>query len=200
LPGSYFAANLMSGSSRRHVHTRSICVDVFVREDGLWDIEAELVDLKAKDFKLATGVRRIGDPLHEMKLAVTIDAKLTIRDAKATMTWTPYSPYCTAAAPDYSQLIGLNFGQDYRRHVRERLGGVHGCSHLTELAQVLPSVAVQGFANEIYFTRDAADVEPDSDQRKPFQIDRCHALKSSAEAVAQYYPRWYRASGQYTKA
>jgi hypothetical protein len=28
--------------------------------------------------------------------------------------------------------------------------------------------------------------------RKPFQIDRCHALDANKPAVARYYPKWYR--------
>jgi len=48
----------MSATGRRPVHTRSIRVDAFARDDGLWDLEAELVDTKARDFPLATGLRR----------------------------------------------------------------------------------------------------------------------------------------------
>ena len=28
--------------------------------------------------------------------------------------------------------------------------------------------------------------------QKPFQLDKCHALASTARAVAKYYPKWYR--------
>jgi hypothetical protein len=27
---------------------------------------------------------------------------------------------------------------------------------------------------------------------QPFQIDRCHALRSDGEAVRQHYPRWHQ--------
>jgi len=27
--------------------------------------------------------------------------------------------------------------------------------------------------------------------KKPFQLDRCHALAADAPAVARYYPLWY---------
>ena len=47
-----------TAASRRHVHTRTIRVDAYARSDGLWDIEAELVDTKGGDFQLATGVRK----------------------------------------------------------------------------------------------------------------------------------------------
>ena len=30
------------------------------------------------------------------------------------------------------------------------------------------------------------------DGRRPFQLDRCHALDTGGEAVRLYYPRWRR--------
>jgi hypothetical protein len=192
----------MSAPGRRHVHTRSIRVEAFARDDGLWDLEAELIDTKARDFPLATGTRKAGDPVHEMRLTVTIDTQLNIVDANAVAAWVPYRGHCDAIAPDYRKLIGLNLTQDFRRQLRERLGGVQGCTHITELAGVLPTAAVQSFAGEVFKTRDsaqgahagsAANTEKEP-ERKPFQLDRCHALRTDGAAVKQFYPRWYRPS------
>ena len=68
-------------------------------------------------------------------------------------------------------------------HGKEQLGGVHGCSHLTELVGLLPTVAVQTFAG---LRREIEGVE------KPFQLDRCHALETRGDTVRRYYPKWYR--------
>jgi hypothetical protein len=197
LPGlflvKHFPSRMPDALPRRHVHTRSIRVDAYARDDGLWDIEAELIDRKSKDFTLATGVRKVGEPVHEMRLAITIDAKLNVLDARADSVWVPYPGYCEVIAPEYRKLIGLNLGKDFRRHVRERLGSTRGCTHLTELTNVLPSAAMQAFANEVYPTRDAAQTEHHADQQKPFQLDRCHALRSTGAAVAKFYPRWHLA-------
>lgn len=184
----------MSSTGRRHVHTRSIRVDAYARDDGLWDLEAELVDTKSRDFALATGLRKAGDPVHEMRLRLTIDAHLNVVSAAATLDWVPYPGHCDAIGPDYGKLVGLNLTQDFRRNVRERLGGARGCTHLTELVGVLPTAAIQAFAGEVFKTRDSsqAAAEPAEHERKPFQLDRCHALRSDGAAVAQFYPRWYR--------
>jgi hypothetical protein len=197
MPGLFFLPPNMSATGRRPVHTRSIRVDAFARDDGLWDLEAELVDTKARDFPLATGLRRAGDPVHHMRLTVTIDTHLNIVAAGAVASWVPYPGHCDAIGPDYRKLVGLNLTQDFRRHLRERLGGVRGCTHVTELAGVLPTAAIQAFAGEVYQTRDAAQQpsgEPAAAERKPFQLDRCHALRTDGPAVAQFYPRWYRAA------
>lgn len=178
--------------NRRHVHTRSIRVDAYARDDGLWDLEAALTDTKSRDFPLATGMRPAGDPVHDMVLRVTIDTKLNIVDAVAESRWVPYPGYCDTIGPDYRKLIGLNLLQDFRRHVQGRLGGVHGCTHITELANVLPTAAVQAFAGEVFKTRDAAHAGHHQDEKMPWQLDRCHALRLDGPGVATFYPRWHQ--------
>ncbi|MEF9996848.1 MAG: DUF2889 domain-containing protein [Burkholderiaceae bacterium] len=189
-------------SSRRHVHTRSIQVEAFVRDDGLWELEAVLIDTKSRDFSLATGVRPAGEPVHQMHLTLTIDSRLQVLDAWVRSARVPYPGYCDTIGDDYRQLIGLNLARDFRRQVRERLGGTRGCTHITELTDVLPTAAVQAFAGEVYPPSDTA-VEPAAAghaavQSRPFQLDRCHALRIDGPAVARFYPRWFRDSAQKT--
>lgn len=181
--------------SRRFVHTRSIRVRAYARDDGLWDIEALLADVKERDFMLATGLRKAGDPVHEMTLRVTIDTELNVLDAQAESTRVPYPGHCDAFGDAYRRLIGLNLARGFRRAVQERLGGTQGCTHLTELAGVLPTAAIQAFAGEVYRPSDRAH-EPDAaDHReqdnRPFQLERCRALRVDGPAVERYYPRWY---------
>jgi len=180
-------------SSRRHVHTRSIRVDAYARDDDLWDIEASVTDTKAADFALATGIRKAGDPVHDMVLQVTIDTKLNVVAAHAESRWVPYPGHCETIAPDYRQLVGLNLLKDFRRRVAELLGGTRGCTHVTELASVLPTAAVQAFAGEVFKPRDAAHAGHRADEKRPWQLDRCHALRTDSASVAKFYPRWYRA-------
>src|SRR5262249_44919940 len=186
VPALIPASCMTTQPQRRHVHSRSIQVDAYAREDGLWDVEAVLVDTKSRDLQLVSGLRKAGEPVHEMRLQVTIDTELNVHDASADTTWVPYPGYCGRIEPEYKSLIGLNLVRDFRRNVRERLGGVRGCTHLTELAGVLPTAAIQGLAGEVR-KRDA-----ERDDRKPFQLDHCHALVTTAAAVAKFYPRWFR--------
>ncbi len=180
-------------ANRRHVHTRTLRVDAYARDDGLWDLEAVLIDIKSRDFPLATGVRKAGEPVHEMRVTLTIDTQLNVVDVHARAHATPYPGHCETIAADYRKLIGLNLLRDFRRHLRERLGGTLGCSHLTELAGILPTAAIQAFAGEVFKPNDTAREDHHEVQDKPWQLDRCHALKSDGPAVARYYPRWYRA-------
>lgn len=186
---------MSSASPRRLVHTRSIRVQAYSRSDGLWDLEATLVDTKAGDFKLATGLRPAGEPVHDMRLSVTIDTQLNVVDASARSLRVPYPGHCETIEPAYSKLVGLNLLRDFRAGLQQRLGGKAGCSHLSELATVLPTAAIQAFAGEVFRTQDKSQDFAESATR-PWQLDRCHALKSDGVAVAEFYPRWYRGASR----
>jgi hypothetical protein len=176
-----------SEASRQLKHRRQIDVQVFVRDDGLWEADARLSDVKTRDAQLAGGVRPAGVPIHDMLLRVVVDSELNIVAAGAESLEVPYPGVCDLHGDAYGRLVGLNLLRGFRQALRERVGSVLGCTHISELAQVLPTAVVQGMAGEVIDTRgDAADAE------RPFQIDRCHALRSDGPIVQTHYPRWYR--------
>lgn len=171
-------------------HRRAITAEAYLREDGLWDIEARLTDTKPRDIPLAGGgVRPEGQPLHDLWLRVTIDLQLNVVDAEACSDWVPYPGHCDTIGPAYRKLIGLNLMKGFRKAVRERLGSVAGCTHLTELASVLPTTAIQAFAGDVFKIRDGAT--DDGNTEPPYQLHGCHALHFEGEVVRQFYPRWY---------
>ena len=177
-------------SPRRLLHRRATEVQVYAREDGLFEVEATLVDTKTRDITLANGVRKAGEPVHDMLLELVIDAKLNIIEARSTTRAMPYVGNCGEHGNAYARLVGLNLMQGFRLGVKERLAGVKGCTHLTELCQVLPTAVIQAFAGIVLDTRegDVANNVP------PFQLDRCHALRRDGSVVLSHYPRWYRAA------
>ena len=134
-------------------HTRSIEVAAYSREDGLWDLDASIRDVKTRDIQLASGLRPGGTPVHDLKLRVTIDRAFNIVAADAASDAVPYPGMCNTIAPAYQALVGLNLMQHFRLHLKDRLQGVLGCTHLSELALVLPTAAVQAYANEVLSTQ-----------------------------------------------
>lgn len=168
---------------RERLHTRTVVGDGYQRADGLFDLEARLVDTKARPYPLMSGVREPGEPVHDMWIRVTIDREFAIRAVDASMPSIPYPGGCDGIEGAYQKLVGANLMHGFRRVVKDRLGGVHGCSHLTELVGYLPTLAVQMFAGLV---REIEGAE------KPFQLDRCHALETRSETVRRYYPKWYR--------
>ena len=168
--------------ARQALHKRAIEIQGYKRDDGLYDIEGHLVDTKAHDFKLAAGVRGAGEPIHGMWLRITVDKDLNIVDAAAAMEAMPYVDYCNAIVPAYKMLIGVAIRPGYHQRLKELLGGVRGCTHITELAGALATAAFQTMAGQ----------RVQDPSKKPFQLDRCHALALASPAVAKYYPQWYR--------
>ena len=115
-------------------HRRQIDVQVYARGDGLWEVDARMIDTKTRDASLAGGLRRAGEPIHEMLLRVVVDERFNIVEAGAETTWMPYPGHCEAHGDAYARLVGLNLIQGFRQALRERLGGVLGCTHLNELS------------------------------------------------------------------
>lgn len=175
----------ISAVERELTHTRRVRYEGYKRADGLWDIEAHLTDVKNHDFTLKTGVRRAGLPVHDMIVRVTIDRKFNVVDAIAVSDAVPYPGGCEAAAPEYRKLVGLNLLKKFRRGLKERLGGVQGCTHITEMLAALPTAAIQTFAGEMREDRPSG--------RRPFQLDHCLAMDTTGETVKKWYPEWYMA-------
>ena len=172
---------------RQLKHRRQIDVQVYSRGNGIWEVDAVLTDTKTRDAQMSDGTRPAGTPIHDMLLRLVVNQKLDILEAGSDTRWMPYPGICNDHGDAYTQLVGLNLLQSFHKAVRQKLGGVRGCTHITEMAQVLPTAVVQAFAGEVIDTRGTTE-----GASQPFQIDRCHALRGDGEAVRRFYPRWYR--------
>src|SRR5213076_387905 len=100
---------------RELTHTRRVRFEGYKRADGLWDIEAHLTDIKNHDYRLKTGVRRAGQPVHEMWVRITIDRGFTIVAAAASSDAVPYPGGCESIGPAYGGLVGLNLLRGFRK-------------------------------------------------------------------------------------
>jgi hypothetical protein len=171
-------------AERRLLHRRSVKMDGFKRADGLWDIEARLVDSKDHPYPMSSGLRQAGEAVHDMSVRVTIDSTMTILEVVACTDAAPYMGACETILPDYSKIVGLNLFRGFLKAVKELFGNTRGCAHVSELLMFLPTVALQTFASEV--------LDNDDSGAQPFHLDRCHALVLHSETVRRYYPRWYR--------
>ncbi len=168
-------------TNRQPLHNRTITLNGYKRDDGLYDIEGHLLDTKSVGFTVAGQSRNAGDAVHSMWLRITVDRTLTIVDAVASSDAMPYEGVCNTITPEYKQLIGLAIRPGFTNRVKELLGGKRGCTHLTELIGSLATTAFQTMAGQ----------GMQNAEQKPFQLDGCHALRSDGVVAATYYPRWY---------
>ena len=183
-----WVSQLPPAAEREHVHSRDVRCRGFRRADGLWDLEGCLVDTKTYGFDSRfRGRVEPGDPVHEMWIRMTLNDDFEVIDLVAVSHKHPFRT-CADITPDYRGLVGTRIQPGWTRLVREKLGDVRGCTHLTRLLQEMAVVAIQ----TIWPLRASAEGGGD---RRPGHIDGCHALRSDGPIVEEYYPRWHQRAG-----
>ena len=186
---------------RQHLHTRRVTCQGFYRDDGLWDIEGRITDTKTYEHGNEwRGPLKPGDFVHDMSIRLTLDHRFTILDVEAVTDKSPYR-MCGDIAPDFKKLIGLRIGRGFSKAVRERLGGVHGCTHLVELLGPVATTAFQTAgsrranelqtAHRIRIGKPPKPRDPSVPPRKPYMLDSCHAWASDGEVAKRWVPHFY---------
>jgi len=183
---------LPAPEKRRHLHTRTIKCAGYERDDGLFDIEAQIVDQKT--YELADSSSRgrhrpAGSPVHDMQVRLTLDKGMTVRAIAVTTNHSPYD-VCPSVAPGYQALVGAKIGGGWRKAVTEAVGRTKGCTHITELLMPMATVAFQTMGNW-----KQEDVDPAAPQSKPLFIDGCKAWASDGPVVKKAFPMYYRGPG-----
>ena len=141
--GDDHAVTLSPPAPREEVHNRHISSNGFVREDGQYDIEAEITDNKTYSFPSDFRGEVTPDQfVHHMKVRVTIDMSMTVTAAEAITISGPYE-ICPTANDVFQNLIGLTIGPGWRRRVAAAIGGRHGCTHISELMGTVGTIAFQ---------------------------------------------------------
>lgn len=178
---------------RDHLHTRTMEFRGYRRADGLWDIDGRLTDVKTYDFHNEfRGVIEADEPLHDMWLRVTIDEDFVVRDIEAVTDGAPFQ-VCSAIAPNFKKMIGARMRRGWRAEVRERLGGVEGCTHLVEALGAFATVAYQTLYPTLAKKR-AENPKERPRLGKPPLVDSCHAFRSDGEIVEKRWPEFYTGS------
>ena len=172
---------------RERLHTRTLVIEGYRRADGLFDIEARLTDTKSYGFANADRGRiEAGEPLHGMLMRLTIDAEMRVVACEANTEYAPYA-ICPAITPNFAALAGLRIGPGWMRAVRDRVGGVKGCTHLVELLGPMATVA---FPTLIVLRREVTEDE----SRPPALLNTCHAYAADSPVVARRWPRLAQAA------
>ncbi|MCR9071915.1 MAG: DUF2889 domain-containing protein [Alphaproteobacteria bacterium] len=187
---------------REPVHDRTIVCKGWRRSDGMWDIEGHLVDTKSYAFPNEfRGTVEPGQAIHDMWLRLTIDETMKVHGAEASTDASPF-PVCPSITPNFKRLEGLTIGAGWRKAVRERLGGVEGCTHLVELLGPLATVAYQTiFGEKSRMKREAEDrgevqQETGGSGKPPRLLNTCHAFSDTGSVVEKIWPEWHRSEAQ----
>ena len=175
---------LPPSNGRKHLHTRSITCQGFQRDDGFWEVDAHLVDVKAysyeHDYK---GTQNPGDPVHEMWIRLTVSEQMVVQDCIAVTDLSPYA-CCGEINGMFKDLIGEKIGKGWNRKVKERVGGASSCTHLVDLIAPATTTLFQTMAG---ISRGVKHRE----ESKPFYIGGCHAWNSDGPQVLKYHPQYF---------
>lgn len=175
-------------AGRSRVHTRAIECSSYRREDGLYDIEGHITDVKAYPFtNKFRGEIEPGEPIHDMWIRLTVDGTFVVRDVEAVTDAGPFE-ICPAITPAFTKLKGVRIGPGWNERVHRELGGTNGCTHLVDLLRPLATVAY----HTIRWSNSAPGAKKPAKARPP--LNTCHAWSSEGELVKAEFPQYYTGS------
>lgn len=167
--------------ARSPQHIRQVNYRSFERDDGLWDIEGELLDTKAIDTPRPSGkgMRKAGEPIHHMWIRVTVTPELVVQSIDACMDAHPIDG-CPGALAAMQRMVGCSMAKGWRKSIEANLAGIVGCTHMRELLQNMATAAFQSVV---------AAFSASADQ-PPAYLGRCTGWDFNGPAVLQYYPQF----------
>ncbi|UVE19605.1 DUF2889 domain-containing protein [Pseudomonas sp. LS44] len=168
---------------RKLLHTRQVVCTGYLRDDGLFDIEGRLLDTKGIDTQFLYGTIAAGGVLHQMRLVMTLDERMLIQHIEAHSEHAP-TPVCPHISSAYAALKGLRIGPGFKKRAAELVGGLKGCTHLTEMLGPMATTAVQTMAPVIQKRlRERAARDPSFEMPSHWVIGTCHAYHPEGEAA-----------------
>ena len=182
---------IMKNIKRKLLHNRNISLKGYLRDDELFEIEAELLDTKNYDFQNHDrGTIKKNEPIHQMKINLVLDENLFVIDAEAKTENSPYS-ICKNANSNFKKIIGLQIKSGWKKEITKLIGATNGCTHITGL---LSSVATAAFQT-IYPYKSKQKKENETilsqNLKKPILLETCHAFNPKSEVVKRLWPKWH---------
>ena len=175
---------------RRLLHRRAIDCTGYLRDDGLWEVDARLVDTKTflqrDQFR---GDVPAGEPVHDIRLRLAVDDSLVIREAETAMVATPF-PTCVEVDGILRRLVGEQIGRGWRETVRRKIGKLETCTHLSELLGPAVTTLFQTMSyGKTPDGGDSMDSHRDTTE-PPFFINGCHSWRTDGPIVAKVFPQF----------
>ncbi len=173
--------------TREEIHHRHIDMKGYRRSDGLFEVQAHLLDRKPHDFMQPGDGRTVPAhaPVHEMRVTLVFGEDMIVREVATSMDAFPYIS-CPGGGNSLQALVGLRIGAGWNSEVRKRLPSSDTCTHLKEILTPMATAAFQTMASVLSGLLD----ERDSTGR-PVKIGQCHAYGPSRDLVKSLWPEYH---------
>jgi hypothetical protein len=170
-------------SARREIHHRTIDMRAFARDDGLFDVEARLIDCKPFDYVRPSSATPVpaGHALHDLSVRLTLDTDFTVKEIAASSDVTPWA-LCREAEATLQVLVGERVARGWSSRVKERLRGAAGCTHLMEMLVTMGTTALQGIRG----------ADPARRITVESKLDSCYAYGRQRSVVKMLWPEHHR--------
>lgn len=156
-------------SAGHPLHTRSLTITASVREDGLWHVRGDVVDLRKCSFVPMVDDIQPAGIIHHMTIELDLDpATRRIETLEVEQPQVAVEPSvasrgecCRDAGPRLTELAGETLDAGFPKRLGLHYGGPLGCSHLLTLFQMM------GNALPVALGREAAARAEDGAARRP---------------------------------
>jgi hypothetical protein len=160
----------------------------YARDDGLWDIEAELRDVKTYDFHIPSQEpRAAGLPIHNLFIRLTVNDDMVVQDIATSMADFPH-PECIQAPVNMHQMTGSTLGPGWRKAIERHVGGVLGCTHLREMLFNMATAAYQTIPSGMQYQRELDGVPEPVPEKPPLHVGKCMSWAFDGPVVERHYP------------
>lgn len=159
------------------LHTRQTRTDCWLTDDGFYKAIGIIDDDKGISMTTYSGkpVEPGGD-LHTMRATLILNKTLIIQSAVIEMIDIP-GDECKSACAKPEDLIGLSISRGYNKGLKERIGGIKGCSHVFALLQQMGPAIVQAVYSDA-----TNDKHNSQDNWEPL-IDTCFTWRDNGPVV-----------------
>jgi len=169
------------------VHTRQITIETWTAADGII-VEGRLKDDRLADTYALSGGRRAPGTVHHMIVTLHVTGPpLVVAAVAVDLPGVPYED-CRETAASLQAVVGMPIVAGFTAAVKQRLGGVHGCAHLTTLLLAMAPAAVQGFWAAAATDARVVEAAP-ATVMESYLIDTCHVWRRNGPRAKALYDK-----------
>jgi hypothetical protein len=155
------------------VHERRLELRTYPLEDDRVLVEGWLRDERFVPGYSWGGKTRSPGVIHWMCVRLLVGGRpLTILDAEADMPDVPHE-LCTTTLDSVKKVVGLPIVPGFTEKVRELLGGVQGCAHLTQLIMTMGPAALHGYWTQTSRRRPRAPTPEEASEALSYLVNSC---------------------------